>query len=79
MFDMQAVVSGLAASEPVPDYLCRVLEVCGEALQKRGRGEDKYLHPLWRRLECRRNPAQDATQAFQQGGMEALIQLSECK
>ena len=42
----------------------RVLEHCAEGLRRRGNGEEKYLDPLFARLEARRNPGQIARDVF---------------
>jgi gamma-glutamylcysteine synthetase len=67
------VEHGLAAPEPADGFLDGLLGRCEEALVGRGRGEEVYLAPLRRRLSRRSNPAMDAQQAFESGGIQALI------
>lgn len=73
---VRAVLDGLAAPEPIPDFLATVLDILEDGLIQRGRGEQAYLAPLRRRLAKRTNPAQHARQVFADGGIAALIEHS---
>tara|TARA_B100000609_G_scaffold199573_1_gene204332 strand:+ start:14529 stop:15809 length:1281 start_codon:yes stop_codon:yes gene_type:complete len=64
---------GLAADEPFEGFLRGVLERCEAALVARGFGEESLMAPLWKRLEAKQNPGQQALAVFEEGGMEALI------
>jgi gamma-glutamylcysteine synthetase len=72
-YHADVIKHGLSAPEPVDGFLAGVLACCAAALAERDRGEEALLAPLFRRLETRRNPAQDALDAFARGGMPALI------
>lgn len=69
----EAVRLGLRAREPAPGFLAALADLCGEALRRRGRGEERYLAPIQRRLETRTLPADRAASLFRTGGVGALI------
>jgi glutamate--cysteine ligase len=69
----QVVADGLAAPEPIDGLVHGVLTACQAELERRGRGEEVYLEPLWRRWERRQNPAQFARSVLAERGMPALI------
>lgn len=64
---------GLAAEEPTRGLIAGVLHRVEAGLAARGRGEEAFVAPLWRRLEARANPAQEALVAFEAGGVEGLV------
>lgn len=68
-----AILIGLDAPEPKPGLIAGVLQRASDALAARGRGEEAFLAPLWSRLEKRCNPGQVARQAFNEGGIPALL------
>jgi gamma-glutamylcysteine synthetase len=71
----KAVVrEGLAAEEPAPGLLAGILERARDAVAARGFGEASLLAPLEARLEARKNPAQLAAEAFEQGGVALLVE-----
>ncbi len=65
---------GLEAVEPAPDFLKGVLGHCQAALEARGFGEAPLLGPLWRRLERRENPAQEARRLVGEQGLDSLLE-----
>lgn len=67
------VRDGLRAAPPHPDLVPGVLECCQTALAARGRGEEGFLEPLWRRWRQRETPAQRIRDVFEAGGMAALV------
>jgi gamma-glutamylcysteine synthetase len=69
----QAIRRGLATAPPVPNMLSQLVGMAGDALGRRGYGEEVLLAPIWRRLERRQNPAQRAAQLFRTDGMAALV------
>jgi gamma-glutamylcysteine synthetase len=73
LYHQQVVRYGLDAPQPAPQLLQRVLALAGEALAARGRGEERLLSPLWRRVERRQNPAQRARIVFRQDGIRGLL------
>ena len=73
----KVVRAGLAAPEPVPDFLADILELVAAALARRGHGEEGMLAPLWQRLERRENPAQGVRRVFAEEGLEGLIEFSD--
>ena len=73
----QVVRAGLAAPEPVPDFLADILELVAAALARRGYGEESMLAPLWQRLKRRENPAQGVRRVFAEKGLEGLIEFSD--
>jgi gamma-glutamylcysteine synthetase len=68
-----AVRHGVRAAEPAPGFLARLLDVAERALRRRGRGEERFLDGLRRRVEARWLPADGATAAFRRGGAAALV------
>lgn len=76
-YHYESVRAGLAAPEPVPDFLADILELVAAALARRGYGEEGMLAPLWRRLERRANPAQRVRRVFAKEGLEGLIESSD--
>ncbi len=70
----RAVVrEGVRAREPAPRLLEGLVDLAERALRGRGRGEEQYLRPIWRRLETRALPADRAIALFRKGGVPALI------
>ena len=72
-FHPKAVAYGLGADEPITGMIQGVLQLCHDALVARGRGEEVYLEPLWRRLEARENPAQAIRRVFGTKGEIAMV------
>ncbi len=68
-----AVREGLAATEPAPRFLRALVEIAAGGLARRGRGEEKFLAPVWTRLERGESPGMRARQVFQHGGMNKLL------
>jgi len=60
-------------SEPLDGLLEGILTRCRAGLVRRGRGEAPFLDPLFERIRCRKNPADRAREAFEQGGPSGLI------
>jgi gamma-glutamylcysteine synthetase len=50
-----------------------VLDIAERGLKRRGRGEERFLDPLERRLEQGRIPAEDAAGTVRNGGIEGLV------
>lgn len=68
----EVVRRGLRASEPAPRFLTGLVELAEEALRRRGRGEERFLHPIRLRLETRTLPADRASALFRKGSIAAL-------
>lgn len=62
-------VEGIALA----DMAGKMLELAMLGLKRRGLGEEIYLKPLQRRLTSKQNPAIEASEIFNQGGIKALI------
>jgi gamma-glutamylcysteine synthetase len=69
-----AVRHGVRARQPAPRLLAGLLDLAASALRRRGRGEERYLRPMFRRLERRELPADRAAARFRRGGAKALIE-----
>ncbi len=69
-----AIRHGIRAREPAPQFLAGLLELAASALRRRGRGEERYLRPVFRRLERGELPADRAATRFRRGGARALIE-----
>jgi len=67
----QVVRDGLC--EPIDGLLEGVLDHCRSGLAHRGLGEEALLDPLFARVREARNPADTARDAFERGGVAALV------
>lgn len=53
--------------------LCkRLIDIARRVLQARGHGEEAFLAPLEDRILRKKNPAQDALEIWEKGGLKAL-------
>jgi len=68
-----AIMHGLRAREPVTRFVESVLRLAEDGLRLRGRGEESFLRPLWKRLEQRTTPGDRAREVMRSGGVAALI------
>ncbi len=55
------------------DLVSKVLDLCREGLSERGRGEEKYLEPLYQRINNRTNPAKEMLRRLQNGESMASV------
>ena len=72
-----AIRDGLMASVqgiPISEMSMNVLHIAKVGLKKRGLGEEKFLDPLWERLEEGICPADMAANIFESGGERKLIE-----
>lgn len=69
----EVVRHGLRAPEPAPGFLAGIVDLCEEALRRRGRAEERFLLPIRHRLERRSLPADRSAAWFRKGGIRALI------
>ncbi|MFP4055470.1 MAG: hypothetical protein ACLF0G_01220 [Candidatus Brocadiia bacterium] len=69
----EQALDATAGGLEVHELARRMLEVAQGGLQRRRLGEERYLAPLWQRLEDRRCPADDAAEQFRAGGAEQLV------
>jgi gamma-glutamylcysteine synthetase len=65
---------GLRAREPAPRFLAGLVAVCDKALRRRGRGEERFLKPIRRRLDERALPADRAVAHFRRGGVRTMVE-----
>lgn len=73
VYHQQVIRRGLAAPQPAPDFLRRVVELAEEGLAARGMGEERLLAPIRRRLTWNENPAQRARRIFHSEGLAGLL------
>jgi len=73
MYRRAVVRRGPRAEEPVRGLLARLVTLAEEGLAARGRGEERYLEPIYRRLESQSVPADRALRLFYQGRTPALV------
>lgn len=73
MYRRAAVREGLQASEPAEDFVRDVLRISEEGLKNRGRGEEKFIEPIWERLERKESPGMKMRRVFETNGMERLL------
>ena len=72
-YHQQAIRFGLAAPQPLPNFLPTMVELAQDGLLRRGQGEERLLAPIYNRLARRQNPAQRARQVFEVDGMAGLL------
>lgn len=65
--------AALTQNGPVLSLLAELLDSAEYGLQKRGLGEEMFLHPLQERLAAGRSPADRAVALFQQDGLAELL------
>ncbi|MBI3913599.1 MAG: hypothetical protein HY327_05365 [Chloroflexi bacterium] len=64
--------AGLKAKEPAPRMIAELARIAEKGLQSRGRGEEKFLAPVWERIERQEPPGMRARKIFQRRGMKGL-------
>ncbi|MDY7033067.1 MAG: glutamate-cysteine ligase family protein [Thermodesulfobacteriota bacterium] len=67
-------LSGKVAGISLSDISSAMLKIAEAGLRKRGFGEQKYLDPLWERLQQQICPADMAAEIFRSGGAEGLVE-----
>lgn len=72
-YHRQVIARGLAAPQPAPRFLYRIVAMAEEALRRRGFGEERLLLPIHNRLQRQLNPAQQARRIFQVDGLHGLL------
>ncbi len=65
---------GLKAQAPTPRMIADLVRIAEQGLRARGRGEEKFLAPLWERVERKESPGMRARKIFQRKGMAGLIE-----
>lgn len=66
-------LEGSAGDLSLKDLAGRMLDLARQGLAARGKGEEVFLEPLFRRLADGRAPAHEARDLFQRGGAAALV------
>jgi gamma-glutamylcysteine synthetase len=69
-----AIRDGLEAKEPAPQFIRRLVEIAQAGLSRRGRGEEKFLAPVWKRVERHAAPGIRARTVLRESGMGALLE-----
>ncbi|CAN5806629.1 hypothetical protein BH10CHL1_BH10CHL1_31480 [soil metagenome] len=72
-FHQQAIAKGLAAPQPARNFLRTIILLAEAGLQRRGQGEERWLRPIFDRLELGLNPAQRIRKIFQTHGNTGLL------
>lgn len=72
-YHRQTIVHGLAAPEPVPEFLTHILHLMSQGLAHRGFGEETFLSPANNRLYRGENPAQRARRIYRAKQIDALL------
>ncbi len=72
----EAIIHGVRAREPVPDFLKQVLHIAQEGLARRNRGEEIFLGPLWERLNTHTTPGERNREILRQHGMDAFLRAT---
>ncbi len=69
-----AVRRGLEAGEPVPGFIRGLVQIAEGGLARRRGGEEKFLIPIWNRLERCMSPGRYARQIVHEQGIAGLIE-----
>jgi hypothetical protein len=72
-YHQQAIQVGLAAPQPLPNFLPTLVDMASAALSQRGCGEETFLTPIYNRLARHQNPAQRARYVHDLDGMPGLL------
>jgi gamma-glutamylcysteine synthetase len=72
-FRARAIRDGLRARQPARNFLRTLVGLAEEGLRGRQRREERYLQPVWDRLELRQTPGDRARDLFCRHGMPALV------
>ena len=76
----RAVVrDGLRTREPIPGMIRVLVEIAEDGLVRRGHGEEKFLLPVWKRIERRESPGMHARKLFEREGMQGLLKEIKIK
>jgi len=67
---MEAEIAG----EPILGLCKEMVNLARQGLESRKLGEERYLEPLYRRLEKKECPADVCIQVFKEGGVKALME-----
>jgi gamma-glutamylcysteine synthetase len=70
----EAIVRGLRGREPVERFVEGALRIAEAGLRRRGRGEERFLGPLWSRLEQQKTPGDRARDLVRSQGVAALVE-----
>ena len=68
-----AAREGLGAREPAPNLIRDLVAIAEAGLARRGRGEEKFLEPVWSRVERRESPGARARKVMLRKGIEGLV------
>ncbi len=77
-----ASVHGMNFSYPgvdIKELFTRMLAVADEGLKRRGLNEEKYLTPLYTRIETCTAPSDEVIARFQQQGVQGIIEYTDMK
>ena len=69
----EVVRVGLKAREPAKNFIFDLVKIAQAGLTRRRRGEEKFLAPIWDRLERRESPGMRARRIFEHKGMPGLL------
>jgi gamma-glutamylcysteine synthetase len=72
-YHRQVIRTGLAAPQPAPNLLAKIVDLAADGLRRRGQGEERLLAPIYHRLERHMNPAQRMRYRFQSDGVTGLL------
>jgi gamma-glutamylcysteine synthetase len=73
IYHQQAIIHGLAAPQPAPDFLPMLVNFAEQGLKQRGQGEEAFLQSVHDRLYRHQNPAQRVRSIFQIDGIRGLL------
>ncbi len=68
-----ATLRGLAAPQPAPGFLVRVVQLARAGLASRGHGEEALLEPIENRLYRNENPAQRVRRIYRVDGIQGVL------
>jgi gamma-glutamylcysteine synthetase len=72
-YHRQVIARGLAAPQPAPHFLRRMVEMAQAGLRQRGFGEEQLLGSIFGRLQRQENPAQHIRRIFRTDGLHRVL------
>lgn len=72
-YHQQTIAKGLVAPQPARNFLRTIVLLAETGLRQRGQGEERWLKPIFDRLDRGLNPAQRVRKIFQNQGATGLL------
>jgi len=62
--------------KPITEFAYKLVKIAEEGLKKRGLKEEKYLEPLYERIDKKQSPADKMIKIYKQGGINSVIRYN---